>query len=433
MKKQYVLDLVRQYVNSQDKPIFIAGETYISASGETMNADDYVAIVNAALDGWITGGSYNHEFSRRILDFLGHKIRFAILCNSGSSANLLALSAITAPEFKSRSAQPGDEVVTVACGFPTTVAGIVQNNLVPIFVDVQIPTYVPDPQSIEAAITSRTKAIILAHTLGNSFDVEEIRRIADEYDLFLIEDACDAYGGTHAGVPLGTVGDLSTMSFYPAHGITVGEGGAVLTNSPMIKKVVESFRDWGRSCWCDPGCDNTCGKRFGWQLGSLPEGYDHKYTYSRLGYNLKMTKLQAALGMSQILKLPDFIDKRKHNWQRFRDGMLDLQEYFILPESTVNSDPVWFGFVLTIQKKMPFTRSELISYLESNRIGTRLLFGGNLLRQPAFENIQHRVSGRLTNSDIITERTFWIGVYPGITDEMIDYSLEKIHNFVKGK
>jgi CDP-6-deoxy-D-xylo-4-hexulose-3-dehydrase len=433
MQKHHVIDLLKQYVNSLPKKEFVPGETYIQASGETMDADDYAMIAEATLDGWIMGGRYNHEFSRRILDMLDHRSRFALLCNSGSSANLLALSTITAPEFKSKSAQPGDEVITAAVGFPTTVAGIGQNGLVPVLVDVQIPGYVPNPVDIEMAITPRTKAIILAHTLGNPFELEEIRRIADEYDLFLIEDNSDAYGGTHNEVPLGTVGDMSTMSFYPAHGITCGEGGAVVTNSPMIKKVLESYRDWGRGCWCDPGCDNTCGKRFGWQLGNLPQGYDHKYTYSRLGYNLKMTKLQAALGMSQIMKLPDFVERRRHNWQRLRDGLIDLQEYFILPEATPNSNPAWFGFALTLQKKLPFNRSQLVQYLEENRIGTRLLFGGNLLRQPAFMNIQHRVSGRLVNSDIITERTFWIGVYPGIDDNMVDYTLDKIHSFVKDK
>lgn len=430
-----IIDRARRYVNSLPKKKFIPGETYITSSGQVSDGDEAAVLVDVALNGRFAEGQYGKLFDKKFRDFFKHQMRLSSLCNSGSSANLLAVSTITAEEFGTKRAMPGDEIITVASGFPTTLNPIIQNRLVPVFVDVAIGTYVPNPVHIEEMINPKTKGIILAHPLGNPFDLEAIRDIADEYSIFLIEDSCDALGSTYNDKLVGTFGDLSTFSFYPAHQITAGEGGAVLTDSPMIHKVLESFRDWGRACWCLPGNDNTCGKRFGWQLGGLPYGYDHKYTYARMGYNLKGTEMQAALLCAQLDKLPGFIERRKHNWKRLHDGLIEIEadKFFILPRATKGSDPAWFGFCMTVKETAPFTRNDVIEFLENHRIGTRLLFGGNLIRQPAYKNIIYRAHDQLYNSDTIMKQTFWVGVWPGITDVMVDYMLSVFSDFLKGR
>jgi CDP-6-deoxy-D-xylo-4-hexulose-3-dehydrase len=352
-----------------------------------------------------------------------------MLVNSGSSANLLALSCLTSPQLKERQLRPGDEVLTVAAGFPTTVNPIFQNQLVPVFLDVTIPTYGVDVERLEAAIGPRTKAIFMAHTLGNPFDLAAVAACAKKHNLWLIEDCCDALGSTYQGRLAGTFGDLATFSFYPAHHITMGEGGAVLTNSRQLKKLVESFRDWGRDCWCQTGHDNTCRRRFDWKLGELPYGYDHKYTYSHVGYNLKLTDMQAAVGVAQLDKLPDFIRRRRENFRTLHEGLSDLQDVFVLPQATEGSDPSWFGFPIGVRAEAPFGREELLRHLETQRVGTRLLFGGNLLRQPAYQGLNYRVAGELPNSDWVMNRVFWIGVYPGLDAGRVAHQLDAIHRF----
>lgn len=433
--KDKLIEKARKYVNDLDKPKFIPGETYITSSGQVSDGDEAAALVDVALKGRFAEGYYGEEFDKNLRQFLGNQIRFSSLCNSGSSANLLAITTITAEEFGSKRAVPGDEIITVASGFPTTVNPIIQNRLVPVFVDVTIGTYVPDPVHIEEMVNPKTKAIVLAHPLGNPFDLKAIKDIADEYDLFLIEDSCDALGSKFDGKFVGTFGDISTLSFYPAHQITGGEGGAVLTDSPMVNKVLESFRDWGRACWCSPGKDNTCGKRFGWQLGNLPQGYDHKYTYSRIGYNLKGTEMQAAILCAQLKKLSSFVEKRRHNWNRLYDGMVTMgaDKFLILPRATKNSEPSWFGFCMTVKETAPFSRFEIIDFLERHKVGTRLLFGGNLIRQPAYKNITYRTHDQLYNSDTIMKQTFWVGVWPGLEDVHIDYMLSVFEDFLKGR
>ena len=428
--KRQILDLVQAYHEEtfSDAP-FVPGKTAVPVSGKVFDAAEMVNLVDSSLEFWLTTGRYADQFERELSQYLG--MRHASLCNSGSSANLLALSALTSPSLGERQLQPGDEVITVAAGFPTTVNPIIQNGLTPVFLDVDLKTHNIDVSRLAEAITPRTKAIMIAHTLGNPFDLDAVTAVANAHDLWLIEDNCDALGSRYNGRLTGTFGHLSTISFYPAHHITMGEGGVVLTNRPQLKKLVESFRDWGRDCWCAPGIDNTCGKRFEWQLGDLPYGYDHKYIYSHIGYNLKMTDMQAAVGAAQLKKLDGFIAARKRNWQRLYDGLKLLQEFFILPEPTPNSDPSWFGFLLTVRPEAPFSRNELIRYLDDRKIATRLLFGGNLIRQPAYQNIPHRVVGPLTNTDIIMNGTFWIGVYPGLTPPMIDYVLQTFGEFVR--
>lgn len=368
-----------------------------------------------------------------IRDFYKRGVRSVTLTNSGSSANLLAITAIKQPEFGNKAAKDGDEVITSAVGFPTTVSGIIQNNLKPVLVDVELPTYVPTVDMIEAAITPRTRAIMLAHPLGNPFALQRLRDLADEYNLWLIGDCCDAMGSTIDGEMVGTVEDISTLSFYPAHMMTTGEGGAVMTNSPMVKKVVDSLGSWGRDCWCDTGKDNTCGKRFDQKCGSLPYGYDHKYIYSRLGYNLKLTDIQAALGVSQIRKLPEFNKQRKVIWNRMYEGFKQFEDFFMLPKSTKGSDPVWFGFPLTVNKRLPFNRHDLITYLERRKIGTRLFFGGNLVHQPAFKNLCQMSENRFYNADAVTTDTFWLGSWHGITEPMVDYVVEVVKDFIMEK
>lgn len=425
-----IRQLVAQYHNtvSRSSEDFVPGQTPVPVSGRVFDAEEVQYLVDSALDFWLTTGRYAKQFEREFAEFFG--LRHCLLTNSGSSANLLAVSALTARELGERRLNPGDEVLTVATGFPTTVNPIIQNRLVPVFLDVDGPTYNIDVTHLEEAITERTKAISLAHTLGNPFDLDAVMKVAKKRQLWVIEDICDAVGAEYREQKVGTFGDLATVSFYPAHHITMGEGGAVLTNSPLLKKLVASFRDWGRDCWCEPGKDNTCGKRFGWQLGDLPYGYDHKYIYSCIGYNLKLTDMQAAVGVAQLKKLPGFIEKRQANFQYLYDGLKDLQECFILPKATPNSSPSWFGFPLAVRAEAPFTRNQVVQYLESHKIGTRLLFGGNLIRQPAYLDVPYRVFGNLENSDFVMNQVFWVGLYPGLAKPMLDYIVEELHNSV---
>jgi CDP-6-deoxy-D-xylo-4-hexulose-3-dehydrase len=424
--RMQIIDLVREYYKAAfPKHKFRPGVSSIPYAGRVFDDEELVNLVEAALDFWLTAGRFADQFEQEFAQFFG--IRHAMLVNSGSSANLLALSCLTSPKLGERRLHPGDEVITVASAFPTTVNPIIQNQLVPVFVDVMIPTYNVDVAQLEQAYSSRTRAVMLAHTLGNPFDLDAVMKFVHNYNLWLIEDCCDAIGATYNGQKVGTFGDLATVSFYPAHHITMGEGGAVLTNSPLLNKLVASFRDWGRDCWCEPGKDNTCGKRFGWQLGDLPYGYDHKYIYSHIGYNLKLTDMQAAVGVAQLKKLPAFIEARRRNFQTLYEGLRDLQEYFILPEATPGSDPSWFGFPLAVRPEAPFTRNQVVQYLEKHKIATRLLFGGNLVRQPAYHDVQYRVIGDLENSDFVMNQVFWIGVYPGLSQRMLEYILECFH------
>lgn len=423
-----ILEQVAAYYHAAFPPAdFIPGQTPIPVSGRVFDAADLLNLIDASLDFWLTTGRYAEQFEHEFARFMG--VRHALLCNSGSSANLLALSALTSPKLADRRLLPGDEVITVAAGFPTTVNPIVQNNLVPVFLDVELGTYNVDPRALESAVTPRTRAIMMAHTLGNPFDLDTVLDVARRHNLWLIEDNCDAVGSTYHGRLTGSFGDLATVSFYPAHHLTMGEGGCVLTNKPALKKLVESFRDWGRDCWCAPGVADTCGKRFDWQLGELPHGYDHKYIYSHIGYNLKLTDMQAAVGVAQLQKLPTFIEARKRNWQLLYDGLKPLEEYLILPQPTPGSDPSWFGFALTLRPELPHNRADLIAHLEHHKIATRLLFGGNLTRQPAYKDIPYRLPGDLTNTDIVMERTFWVGVYPALTEPMLHYIVEQITRF----
>jgi CDP-4-dehydro-6-deoxyglucose reductase, E1 len=428
--REQILALVAEY-HSAAFPCqtFEPGVSPVPVSGRVFDEKDLQHLVDASLDFWLTTGRFARQFERAFARFMG--IREAVLVNSGSSANLVALTALTSPKLGDRRLRPGDEVITVAAGFPTTVNPIIQNNLVPVFVDVQIPTYNIDASQLEAALSSRTRAIMIAHALGNPFDLEAVSAFAKKHDLWLVEDCCDAVGATYNGQSVGTFGDLATVSFYPAHHITMGEGGCVLTEKPLLRTLVESFRDWGRDCWCDPGKDNTCGKRFEWQLGDLPCGYDHKYTYSHIGYNLKLTDMQAAVGVSQLQKLPGFIEQRRRNFQLLRDGLAGVEDCFILPEATRNSQPSWFGFPIAVRPGAPFHRNQVIAHLEQRKIATRLLFGGNLVRQPAYKDVRHRIAAPLTNTDFIMENVFWIGVYPGISSAMVDYMVESFQSIPK--
>ena len=414
---------------------FIPGETYISPHGAVIDGNDVANLVKCSIDKWYTEGEFSKEFSRKLRLFLNQQVRSVTLCNSGSSANLLAITAMTDKAFGERRLLPGDEVITTAVNFPTTVNAIVQNKAVPVFVDMDLGTYAPKVENIEEAIIEgKTKAIVLAHTLGNPFEVDRIRDLCDEYHLFLIEDICDALGSRYNDRFVGTWGDFATISFYPAHHITAGEGGAVLTNSPMCDKVVKSFRDWGKDCWCPPGKDNTCGKRFEQCAGDLPFGYDHKYIFSRLGYNLKMTDLQAALLVSQIDKLSAFVEKRQYNFMYLDEKMQEFEDWFWLPRATENSEPSWFGYPITLKSyACSFSRKELVDYLNENQIGTRQLFAGNLIRQPAYKDVEYRVHGDLYNSDIITDFSFWLGTWPGLREEHYDWIAEVFRNFLRDK
>ncbi|MDI5963744.1 lipopolysaccharide biosynthesis protein RfbH [Streptantibioticus silvisoli] len=424
--KTEILDQVRAYHQNNVTSGFIPGVTPVMASGAVLDENDRVALVEAALDMRIAAGVSSRRFERALAKYFG--LRKAHLTNSGSSANLLAVSALTSHQLEDSRLVPGDEVVTVAAGFPTTVNPILQNGLVPVFVDVELGTYNASVERIEQAIGPRTKAIMIAHALGNPFAVQEMAQLASDRGLFLIEDNCDALGSTYRGQLTGTFGDMATESFYPAHHITMGEGGCVLTDNMVLARIVESMRDWGRDCWCEPGEDNRCFKRFEQQMGTLPEGYDHKYIFSHIGYNLKSTDLQAALGLNQLTKIDDFGTARRHNWARLRAG-LDGVPHLLLPEPTPDSDPSWFGFAITVLDDAPFAPKELIDHLESAKVATRRFFAGNLTRHPAYQEREFRVSGPLTNSDTMAEATFWIGVFPGLTDEMLDHSIATLTEF----
>jgi len=428
--RQQILQLTAEFhAEAFAKKDFVAGSSVVPVSGKVIDAADMSAVVDSALDGWFTTGRWAKDFERKLARFFG--LRSASLVNSGSSANLVALSALTSPKLGDRALKPGDEVITVAAGFPTTVNPIFQNRLVPVFIDVTLPTYEIDVTKLEAARSEKTKAVMVAHTLGNVFDLGAVTGFCKKYNLWLIEDCCDALGSTYKGQKVGTFGDIATVSFYPAHHITMGEGGAVLTDKPALQVLIDSFRDWGRDCWCEPGVDNTCGKRFDWQLGTLPCGYDHKYTYSHVGYNLKATDMQAALGVSQIEKLPHFIERRKENFAYLKQVLKPLEQYIVLPEATPDSDPSWFGFPIGVKEDAPFKRDQLTKALEANKIGTRLLFAGNLLRQPAYEGWEYRVVGEMTNTDYVMNNVFWIGVYPGLTKGMLDFIAKTASEFVE--
>jgi len=413
------------------KERFTRGRTPISYAGRVYDEKEMFNLVDASLDFWLTAGKYAAKFEKSLAEFLGAE--YCLLTNSGSSANLLAVSALTSPALGEKRLKPGDEVITVACGFPTTLNPIIQNNLIPVFVDVELGTYNIRADKIEAALSDRTKAIFIPHTLGNPARLDKIMEIVKKHQLWFIEDNCDSLGSKFNGKHTGTFGHLSTYSFYPAHHITTGEGGAVLINEPLLEKIVLSFRDWGRDCWCETGCNDTCRKRFGWKSGGLPFGYDHKYIYSHIGYNLKMTDMQAAIGVAQMKKLPGFIKKRKDNFATLLRFFEKYKDCFILPEPTQNSEPSWFGFPLLVRKEAPFKRSDIVNYLEKNKIATRMLFGGNLTKQPAYKNIKCRVAGPLTNTDSVMNNLFWIGVYPGITKEKMDYMTKTICGFFSKK
>ena len=408
---------------------FVAGETEIPVTGKVFDKNELLAAVEASLDFWLTSGPQTELFEKKLSQVIG--MRSALMVNSGSSANLLAITSLTSKMHGDRALAPGDEVITVAAGFPTTVAPIIQNGLTPVYVDIDLSTYVASDQMILEAITPKTKAIMMAHTLGNPFNLDLVQKIAKENNVWLIEDGCDALGGTYRDQKLGSFGDLSTLSFYPAHHITTGEGGAVLIKKIANHRIVESFRDWGRDCWCPPGCENTCAKRYEWSLGDLPQGYDHKYVYSHLGYNLKSGDIQAAIGLAQLSKLDNFVIARKNNWKYLYENLKDLQDIIMLPTATENSDPSWFGFAITVKKESPITRNEIVQELNARRIGTRLLFGGNLLKQPAFKHTPRRVVGELTNTDVVMHDTFWIGVWPGLSIQMLDYILESLKEILK--
>ncbi|MCC2644750.1 MAG: lipopolysaccharide biosynthesis protein RfbH [Burkholderiales bacterium] len=420
--------LVKEYADANfGIKTFIAGFSAIPPSGKVIGDVELMYMTDAVLDGWLTTGRFNTQFENELGKFLG--LKHVLTTNSGSSANLLAFTALTSPRLGVRAIKPGDEVISVAAGFPTTVNPILQCGAVPVFIDVNIPTYNIDVTQIEAAITPKTKAIFIAHTLGNPYDLSVVASLAKKYNLWLIEDCCDALGTKYDGKLVGSFGDLCTISFYPAHHITMGEGGIIGTNNDELKVIVESFRDWGRDCYCQPGQDNTCGKRFCWKLGDLPAGYDHKYTYTHLGYNLKITDMQAACGLAQLTRLNDLIDKRKTNFTYLKHKLSTCTDFLILPEATPNSEPSWFGFPITVRDNAGFTRRDLIDYLDENKVGTRLLFAGNLTKQPYMIGRNFKIHGELTNTDIIMNNTFWVGIYPGLTTEMLDYTAQKIGEF----
>jgi CDP-6-deoxy-D-xylo-4-hexulose-3-dehydrase len=425
LRKQ-ILELAAEYCDEAfaARP-FVAGETAVPVSGKVFDGAEMRLLVDSCLDFWLTTGRFAEQFEREFARWMG--VRECVLVNSGSSANLLAITALTSPKLGEDRLVPGDEVITLAAGFPTTVNPILQNNLVPVFIDVSVPTYNADVTQLEAALSSRTRAVFFAHTLGNPFDLDAVTAFARKHDLWLVEDCCDAVGALYKGRKTGGFGDLATTSFYPAHHITMGEGGSVLSEKPLMRTLLESFRDWGRDCWCAPGKDNTCGKRFDWQLGGLPHGYDHKYTYSHIGYNLKMTDMQAAVGVAQLAKLDGFIARRRANFQKLRDGLRGLEEILVLPEATPGSEPSWFGFPIAVREGAPVSRNDVVRHLEARKIATRLLFGGNLVRQPAYQDAPLRIATPLTNTDFVMNQVFWIGVYPGLTGPMLDYVIESMH------
>jgi len=427
--RKNILKQVVGYFAASDKESFIPGKTGIPYAGRVYDEQELVNLVDAALDFWLTAGRYAERFENELADFLGTK--YCLLTNSGSSANLLAVSALTSPLLKSRRLKPGDEVITIACGFPTTLNPILQNNLTPVFVDVELGTYNIRTKDLEKAITKQTKALFMAHTLGNPADIDSLGKIVKKYNLWWIEDNCDALGSKYRGKYTGSFGDISTSSFYPPHHITMGEGGAVLTSDPLLKRIILSFRDWGRDCWCEPGHDNTCKKRFNQKFGNLPLGYDHKYVYSHIGYNLKITDMQAAIGVAQLKKLPGFIKARKENFSALIEYFKPYDKYLILPEPTEKSEPSWFGFPVLVKDNAPFSRREIVNFLEQNLIATRTLFGGNLTKQPAYKNVKYRITGNLTNTDAVMNNLFWIGVYPGINRSMLSFINSTLKRFFK--
>ena len=425
-----IADLVVQYHDeAYAAKEFVPGVSAVPVSGRVFDAGDMNSLMDSTLDFWLTAGRFATQFEREFARFCG--VRKSLLVNSGSSADLVALTTLTSPKLGDRRLKPGDEVITVAAGFPTTVNPIIQNGLVPVFLDITVPDYNLDISQLEEALSPKTRALMFAHTLGNPGNMDAISEFVKKHDLWLVEDCCDAIGGSYNGKKVGTFGDIATASFYPAHHITMGEGGAVFMNNVKLKVIAESYRDWGRDCWCEPGKDNTCGKRYDWQLGDLPCGYDHKYTYSHIGYNLKVTDMQAAVGVSQLKKLPEFIAARRRNFTYLYERLQDLQEHLILPQATPNSEPSWFGFPIAVREDAPFTRDEVVRHLDSKKIGTRLLFAGNLLKQPAYANIQHRKIGDLKNTDFVMNQVFWVGVYPGLSDAHKDYVIEVLHDFVR--
>ena len=428
--RSQILELVAEYHGEAFAPkAFVPGESAVPVSGKVFDAHEMQLLVDSSLDFWLTTGRFALQFEKAFAKLFG--VRKAMLVNSGSSANLVAFSALTSKTLGDRAMRPGDEVISVAAGFPTTVNPIIQNQCVPVFLDVHIPTYNIDVTQLEEAWSPKVKAVMLAHTLGNPFNLDAVTAFCKKHDLWLIEDTCDAVGAMYDGKRVGAFGDIATTSFYPAHHITMGEGGAVLTKSPKLKVLIESFRDWGRDCYCEPGVDNTCGKRFEWQLGDLPCGYDHKYTYSHIGYNLKLSDMQAAVGVAQLDKLDGFIAARRANFRTLYDGLKDLEEYLILPEATPNSEPSWFGFPIAVRPDAPFTRDSMTRFLDSRKIGTRLLFGGNLLRQPAYKDIAYRRVENLENTDFVMNQVFWIGLYPGMSDAMLAYMMDCIHEHAR--
>lgn len=429
--KEKIFQYVKLYYQEKfsKKQEFIPGKTKINYAGRVYGETELINLVDASLDFWLTAGRYAQQFEKEFTKFLG--VKYCLLTNSGSSANLLAISALTSPLLKERRLKPGDEVITTACGFPTTLNPIIQNNLIPVFVDIDLGSYNIQPDKIEKAISKKTKAIFVAHTLGNPVDLDKIMKIVKKYNLFLIEDNCDSLGSKYGGKYTGTFGHISTCSFYPAHHITMGEGGAVLTNDLLLRRVILSFRDWGRDCWCEPGKDNTCGKRFSQQFGKLPFGYDHKYVYSHIGYNLKITDMQAAVGVAQLEKLPRFIEERKKNFIYLYNYFKKYEKYFILPQATKDSEPSWFGFPILVKEEAPFTRANIVNYLEKNKIATRMLFGGNLTKQPAYQNVKYRIFGSLKNTDLIMSNLFWLGVYPGMTGQKLRYIMKIINEFLE--
>jgi len=429
--RQQILSLTNVYASKLlAVRSFKPGEDPVPVSGKVLTSDDFSALVDSSLDGWLTAGRFTTDFERQLAQFVG--ARAALFVNSGSSANLVALSGLTSNKLGDRALKPGDEVLGVAMGFPTTVNPIIQNGLRPVVVDVDLDTLDANAARLEEAISPKTKAIMMAHTLGNPFDLDTVQRLCKEHNLWLIEDSCDALGSTYRGQRTGSFGDTATLSFYPAHHITTGEGGAVFVKSPLVKKQVESFRDWGRDCYCETGKDNTCAKRYGWKLGDLPEGYDHKYTYSHIGYNLKATDMQAALGITQLAKVEFFIQKRKDNYEYLRKHLSKV-EGLSIAVATEHSDPSWFGCPITLDPSHPVNREDLLRFLDSRKIGTRLVFAGNITKQPAYKNVDFRIVGALTNTDIVMTRSFWVGVYPGLTTQMLDYVIESISDFMAGK
>jgi CDP-6-deoxy-D-xylo-4-hexulose-3-dehydrase len=429
--REQILNLTHEFANMLLKQTpFTPGEDPVPVSGKVLTSDDFAALIDSSLDGWLTAGRFTSDFERQLSQFVG--VRSALFVNSGSSANLVALSGLTSVKLGERALKPGDEVLTVAMGFPTTINPIIQNGLRPVVVDVDLDTLDANAVRLEEAISPKTKAIMMAHTLGNPFDLDTVQRLCKENNLWLIEDSCDALGSTYRGQRTGSFGDTATLSFYPAHHITTGEGGAVLVKSPLVKKQVESFRDWGRDCYCETGKDNTCAKRYGWKLGDLPEGYDHKYTYSHIGYNLKATDMQAALGITQLAKVELFIQKRKENYE-YLQKHLSKVEGLSIAVATEHSDPSWFGCPITLDPSHPVNREDLLRFLDSRKIGTRLVFAGNITKQPAYKGVDFRVVGDLTNTDIVMTRSFWVGVYPGLTTPMLDYVIESISDFMAGK